>query len=94
MLRPGERADEQHQPGRAAQISAEVGAERGESDRDGDEAHDLAEQRPGLVVRDRLNGESRLVGGGLERAHVTTTATEKPRRRSAEAIPAPSTRSS
>jgi PP-loop superfamily ATP-utilizing enzyme len=73
MLRPGERADEQHQPGRAAQISAEVGAERGESDRDGDEAHDLAEQRPGLVVRDRLNGESRLVGGGLERAHVTTT---------------------
>jgi hypothetical protein len=54
-----ERADEQHQPGRAAQISAEVGAERGESDRDGDEAHDLAEQRPGLVVRDRLSPQSR-----------------------------------
>ena len=87
-----ERGDEQHQPGRAAQVAAEVGAERGESDRDGDEAHDLAEQRPGLVVRDRSSRERRLVGGGLERAHVTTTATEKARRRSAGAIPAPSTR--
>jgi hypothetical protein len=38
-----------------------------------DEAHDLGEQRPGLVVLDRLFPESRLVGGGLERAHVTTT---------------------
>jgi hypothetical protein len=73
-----ERADEQQLPGRAAQITAEVGAERGESDRDGDEAHDLAEQRPGLVVRDPLCLESRVVGDGLERAHVTTTETEKP----------------
>jgi hypothetical protein len=32
----GERADEQHQPGRAAQIAAQAGAEGGESDRDGD----------------------------------------------------------
>jgi hypothetical protein len=89
-----ERAEEQQQPGRAAQISAEVGAKRGESDRDTDGANDLAEQRPSLVVRDRLYRESQPVGGRLERAHVTTTATETPRRRSAEAIPAPSTTSS
>jgi hypothetical protein len=38
-----------------------------------DEAHDLAEQRPALLVLDRLCPENRLVGGGLERAHVTTT---------------------
>jgi len=49
----GERADEQHKAGSSAQIAAEVGAERGECDRDGDEAHHLAEQRPGKVVRDR-----------------------------------------
>jgi hypothetical protein len=76
----GEGADEQHQSGRAAQVSAEVGADRGECDRDGDEAHYLAEQRTGLVVRYRLCPEGRLVGGGLERAHVTTMATGKSRR--------------
>ena len=31
----------------AAQISAKVAAERGESDGDGDETHDLADQCPG-----------------------------------------------
>jgi hypothetical protein len=29
-------------------------------------------------VRDPLSLESRVVGDGLERAHVTTTETEKP----------------
>ena len=58
----GERADEQHDPGRAAQIAPEVGAERGDSDGDGDETHALTEQRPGLVVRGRLSPNCRLGG--------------------------------
>ena len=88
----GERADEQQQPGRATEISAEVRAERGEPDRDGDEAHDVAEKCPGLVARDWLCRESRLAGDGLERAHVTTTTgTGRRPRRAGGAIPAPST---
>ena len=59
-------------PVAAAQIAAEVGAERGEPDRDGDEPHDLAEQPPSLVARDRLAGERPVVVGGLDGAHVTT----------------------
>ena len=61
-----ERADEEQQPGPTAQIAAEVGAERRESDRDGDVPHDLAEQLPSLVARDRLAGERRVVVGGLD----------------------------
>src|SRR3954463_10180621 len=67
-----ERAEEQHQPGAAAQIAAEVSAERGQGDRDGDEPHHLPEQPPRLVARDRLDGERPVVVGGLEGAHVTT----------------------
>jgi hypothetical protein len=68
-----ERADEQHQPGPTAHIAAEVGPERGESDRDGDIPHDLAEQLPSLVARDRFAAESRVVVGSPDGAHVTTT---------------------
>ena len=53
-----ERADEQQQPGPAAQIAAEVGAQRGEPDRDGDVAHHLAQQRPSVAL-DRFAGERR-----------------------------------
>jgi hypothetical protein len=68
-----ERGNEQDEAGRAAQIAAEVGAERRESDRDGDVPHDLARQLPSLVTRDRLGVERRPVNGGPGRAHVTTT---------------------
>src|SRR4029077_13207951 len=59
------------QAGRAAQVAAEVGPERGECDRDGDEPHDLAEQLPSVAL-DRLAAESRVVVGGPERAHRVT----------------------
>ena len=84
-----ERADEQHQPGRAAEIAAEVGAERGEADGDGDEAHDLAEQRPARpsVVRPLSPAEGRAVVGDevdvLQRhvaASMRVRLTELPRR--------------
>jgi hypothetical protein len=55
-----ERADEEQQPSAAAQIASDVRAERGESDRDGDEPHDLAQQLATLVARRRPAGE----GGG------------------------------
>src|SRR3954447_7295116 len=78
--------------GRAAQVPGEVGAERAESDGDRDEAHDLAEQRSGPVVRDRLAAERRLVGDGVERAHVTTTTgTGRAPQRSTQATLGPST---
>jgi hypothetical protein len=44
-----ERAEEQNDPGPAGQVAAEVSAERGEADGDGDVAHDLAEQRSGVA---------------------------------------------
>ena len=68
-----ERPDEEHEAGPTAQIATEVGAECGESDRDGDVPHDLAEQLPTLVARDRFAAERRVVVGGLDGAHVTTT---------------------
>jgi hypothetical protein len=56
-------ADEQHPARGAAQIAAQAGAERGESDRDGDEPHDLAEQLASVAL-DRMIVEDRAVVGG------------------------------
>ena len=66
-------ADERHQPGRAAQIATEVGAQRGEADRDSDEDHHLAEQPPSWSRAIALAGERPVVVGALDGAHVTTT---------------------
>ena len=66
-----DRADEQHQPDRAGQIAAEVGAERGEADRDSDEPHDFAEQLPSVAL-DRFDAEGRVVVRGVDRAHDVT----------------------
>jgi hypothetical protein len=66
-----ERAGEQRQPGRTAQVAAEVAAERGESDRDSDEPHHLPEQRPSVAL-DRIFADCGVVVGGLERAHGVT----------------------
>jgi hypothetical protein len=38
----------QHDPGAAGKVAAEVDAECAEANGDGDVAHDLAEQRPGI----------------------------------------------
>src|SRR5919199_1635001 len=66
-----ERADEQDEAGRTAQVAPEVGAERGERHRDGDGSHDLAEKRSSVAL-DGLATKSRLVVGGLHRAHGVT----------------------
>ena len=57
-----ERADEEHQPGRPAQIAADVGAERGEPDVTATNPHDLAQQRPGVAL-DRFTANGRVVVG-------------------------------
>jgi hypothetical protein len=67
----GERGEEYDQACRAGQIAAEVGAERGEADCDGHEAHHRTEQRPSVAL-DRLANGRLFVVGALQRAHVTT----------------------
>ena len=49
----GEGADEQDDPGAAAEVAPDVGAERGAADGEGDEAHDLAEHGPRAIACDR-----------------------------------------
>src|SRR3954452_17865867 len=54
-----EQGEEQHKAGSAAQVAAGVGAERGESNRDGDETHDWPNSS-----RERSRSiASRLAGG-------------------------------
>src|SRR5438876_263258 len=66
---PGDGVDEQDQPGRPAEVAPEVGAEGGKGDRNGDQAHDLAQQFSTAVVRDGSAGERRLVVGGPDGGH-------------------------
>ena len=57
----GEGADEQQQPGAAAEVAPDVGAQRGAADGQGDQAHDLAEDVAGAVAGDRRAAESKFV---------------------------------
>ena len=83
--------DEKRDSELAAEIPPDIRPNRQEPERKGNEAHHLAEQRPDLVARDRLSPESCVVGGGLERAHVTTKGLEQLLGRSGWPTPAPST---
>ena len=67
---------QQQQPGPAAQVAAEVGAERREPDRDGHVSHDLAEQLLGVAL-DRSAGRYRLVVCRGPRLHHSTQGNGK-----------------
>ncbi len=57
----GEGADEQQQPGPAAEVPPDVGPQGGATDGKGDQAHDLAEHFTGAVAGYRRAAESKFV---------------------------------